>query len=262
MADARVIAQVEDNIGWLTFSNPARLNALTFAMWQQIAEHFAAFTANDAIRVVVLRGEGEKAFISGADISQFESKRGTVDAREVYNKATVAAAAAIQNCPVPTIAMIHGYCIGGGLGVALGCDLRIAAANARFAIPAAKLGLGYDYTGVKRLVDVVGPAFAKEIFYTARQFDAEEARAMGLVNRVVDAGALEGFVRDYANTIAANAPLTIKAAKLAVGAAVAGTEPANLADVRAAVATCFESEDYKEGRRAFTEKRKPQFRGS
>ncbi|MGE5146411.1 MAG: enoyl-CoA hydratase [Candidatus Eiseniibacteriota bacterium] len=262
MSDARVTARVEDHTGWLTFSNPARLNALTFEMWQQISEHFAAFAANDAVRVVVLRGDGDKAFISGADISQFESKRGTKDARDVYNQATYAASAAIQNCPVPTIAMINGYCIGGGLGVALGCDLRIAASNARFAIPAAKLGLGYDYVGVKRLVDVVGPSFAKEIFYTARQFDAEEARVMGLVNRVVAVDALEGYVRDYANTIAANAPLTIKAAKLAVNAAIAGTEPANLAEVRGAVGACFESEDYKEGRRAFTEKRKPKFRGA
>lgn len=258
---SELIVEKDGPIGRLTFANEARLNAVTFEMWSAIPPAMADFAADPTIKVIVLRGAGEKAFVSGADISQFEAKRGSADAIAIYNAATFAANDALVGSLKPTIAMIQGYCIGGGLGIALNCDIRVAAENARFAIPAAKLGLGYQYGGVKRLVDVVGPAYAKEIFFTARQFDAQEALRMGLVNRVAPLADLAALVGDMAARIGANAPLTIHAAKLAIDAVCADADGKSVAAVDAAVATCFGSEDYKEGRRAFAEKRAPRFLG-
>jgi enoyl-CoA hydratase/carnithine racemase len=257
----RMIARREDGIGWLVFNQPEKLNAVSYDMWVAVPKIIAAFEADPDVRVIVLTGAGEKAFVSGADISEFEQKRGTADAIKVYNEAGDRANAALINATKPTIAMIRGYCIGGGLGLALTVDLRICGDTSTFAVPAARLGLGYAYAGIKRLVDVVGPSFAKEIFYTARHFTAEEARIMGLVNRVLPVADLESYVRKYAATIAGNAPLTIKAAKMAINAAVKDPDKRDLASVQAAVDACFASEDYREGRTAFMEKRKPAFRG-
>jgi len=170
--------------------------------------------------------------------------------------------AGIQQFPKPTIALIRGYCIGGGVGLAVCCDLRICSDNSRFAVPAAKLGLGYSYAGLRRLIDVVGPAFAREIFFTARQFDAEEARHMGLINRVVPEPELEAYVKNYAETIAANAPLTVKAVKYIVGEAMKDESARDLVRCAELVEQCFASKDFIEGRRAFMEKRKPAFTGS
>jgi enoyl-CoA hydratase len=261
MSEPKMIASKQGATGWLVFSNPERLNAVSFEMWQAIPACIADFVEDPEIRVVVLRGDGDKAFVSGADISQFENKRGTSDAIAEYDRATHRANAAILACPKPTVAMIQGYCIGGGLGIALCCDLRFAATNSRFAIPAARLGLGYKYDGVKRLVDVVGPSFAREIFYTARQFDAGEAMAMRLINRCFEAAELADAVHGLCERIGSNAPLTMRAAKLAVEAALSDAAANDRAAVDAAVNACFASEDYKEGRRAFVEKRKPRFSG-
>jgi len=261
MGESGLQIQKDGAIGWLTFSNPAKLNAMTFAMWQGLPAAIAAFEADPAIRVVVLRGAGTKAFVSGADISEFEEKRGTADAVEAYNAAGDAASAAIEACGKPTLAMIHGYCIGGGLGLALTCDLRFADEDASFAIPAAKLGLGYRYDGIERLVRVVGPSHAKDILYSARRLPVAEARAMGLVNAVLPATELEREVRAYGDRIARNAPLTIAAAKSAIDAAVAPPDAGRRAAVDRAVAACFASEDYREGRLAFREKRAPRFQG-
>jgi enoyl-CoA hydratase len=257
----RMIARKEDGIGWMIFNQPDKLNAVSYDMWVAVPKIIADYEADPAVRVIVLAGAGEKAFVSGADISEFEQKRGTADAIKVYNEAGDQANAALIGATKPTIAMIRGYCIGGGLGIALTTDLRICGDTSTFAVPAAKLGLGYAYSGIKRLVDVVGPSFAKEIFYTARQFTAEEARVMGLVNRIVPVAELEPYVRKYAATIAANAPLTIKAAKMAINAATRDPDKRDLAAVQAAVDGCFASADYKEGRTAFMEKRKPAFTG-
>jgi enoyl-CoA hydratase/carnithine racemase len=258
----RMIARKADGIGWLIFNQPEKLNAVSYDMWVAVPKIISAFEADPEVRVIVMTGAGEKAFVSGADISEFEQKRGTADAIKVYNEAGDRANAALINATKPTIAMIRGYCIGGGLGLALTADLRICGDTSTFAVPAARLGLGYAYAGIKRLVDVVGPSFAKEIFYTARQFTAEEARIMGLVNRVLAVADVESYVRKYAATIAGNAPLTIKAAKMAINAATKDPDKRDLATVQTAVDACFASDDYREGRTAFMEKRKPAFKGS
>jgi enoyl-CoA hydratase/carnithine racemase len=200
--------------------------------------------------------------VSGADISKFESERASQEAVARYNVSVEKSYSSIHDFPKPTIAMIRGYCIGGGLGLAVSCDLRICSEGSRFAVPAAKLGLGYAYPGLKRLVDVVGPAFAKEIFFTARQFDAAEAREMGLVNRVVPDAELERYVKDYADTIAGNAPLTVNSVKFIVGEVMKDESDRDMQRCDELVAQCFASRDYVEGRTAFMEKRKPVFTGS
>jgi enoyl-CoA hydratase len=252
----------DGNVGYVIFNNPERRNAVSLDMWEATARMLDGFDKDNEIRVVVLTGAGDKAFVSGADISRFEDERSNEEAIVRYNQAVERANAAVYNYPKPTIAMIRGYCIGGGVGLALCCDLRICSDDSRFGVPAAKLGLGYPFQGLKKLVDVVGPSFAKEIFYTARQFDAEEARIMGLVNRVVPAAELEAYVKTYAQTIADNAPLTIATTKFTIGEVVKEESKRNLEKCAAMVKQCFESNDYTEGRRAFMEKRKPVFTGT
>ena len=258
----KMLSRKEGGVGIVTFNNPERHNAVSLEMWEATTSMLNGFASDNDIRVVVLTGAGGKAFVSGADISKFGSERATIEAVRAYNTKTDATYASIAEFPKPTIAMINGYCIGGGLGLATCCDLRICSDNSRFAVPAAKLGLGYGYTGLKRLVDVVGPSFAKEIFYTARQFDAEEARVMGLVNRVVPAAELETYVKGITDMISANAPLTIKAVKVTVGEIMKDESKKNIARSAEMVEQCFASRDYTEGRTAFMEKRKPVFTGT
>ena len=257
----KMIAEKNGAIGWITFNNPERRNAVSMAMWEALGDIVADYAADAAIRVVVLKGAGDKAFVSGADISEFEEKRSSPETTKAYHEVSAWSNEALRHLGKPTIAMIRGFCVGGGVSVALGCDLRIASDDSRFGVPAAKLGLGYEYDGVKRLVDVVGPAFAKEIFYTARLFSAEEARVMGLVNRVLPAAELETFVRETAASIAANAPLTVGSIKTLVGEAVKDETARNMSLCQQVVDRCFASEDYVEGRTAFMQKRKPVFKG-
>jgi enoyl-CoA hydratase len=258
----KMLSKKEGNVGYVIFNNPERHNAVSLEMWARTAEILEGFRNDGDVRVVVITGAGGKSFVSGADISRFESERATLDATKIYNAKVSAANESIYEFPKPTIAMIKGYCIGGGLGLAVCCDLRICSDNSKFGIPAAKLGLGYAYPGVKRLVNLVGPSFAKEIFYTARQFDAEEARMMGLVNRVVPVAELEAYVQTYADTIAGNAPLTVKAEKFIINETVRDESQRNMARCAELVEACFTSNDYVEGRRAFMEKRKPKFTGT
>ena len=257
----KVLAEKAGGVGRLTFNNPERRNAVSLEMWQAVEAILDDFARDDAVRVVVLTGAGGKAFVSGADISRFEDERASEEAVRHYNETTERVYAGLQAFAKPTIAKIRGYCIGGGTALAVCCDLRICDEGARFAIPAARLGLGYRYGGLKRLVDVVGPAFAKEILFTARQFGAAEAAAMGLVNRVVPEAELDAFVQDYADTIAGNAPLTVAAAKVVIGEMTKDPGERDLERADRMVAACFASEDYVEGRRAFMEKRKPAFTG-
>ena len=257
----RMIAEKTGAIGWMIFNNPERLNAVSLDMWQAVPEIVAAFDADPDIRVIVLKGAGDKAFVAGADISQFGESRSSAEGIEAYENATTRAFDAIAEAQKPTIAMIDGYCIGGGLGIALSCDLRFAAEHSTFSIPAAKLGLAYAASGTGRLVHVVGPAFAKEIFFTARRFTTGEALAMGLVNRVTAPGELEAFTRDTCATIAENAPLTVATAKEVVDEFTKAPGNFDAAKCDALIARCFASDDYKEGRAAFMEKRKPKFKG-
>lgn len=260
-ASDKLIAEKDGAIGWLTFNNPGRRNALNYAMWDGIAPIIEDFANDPEIRVVVLKGAGGAAFCAGADISEFETARSTPDQVAHYDAAGDRASASIQGIGKPTIAMIGGFCVGGGMGLALDCDLRIAGESARFAIPAAKLGIGYDHLGVGRLVDIVGPSFAKAIFFTGGQFPAHEAHAMGLVNKVTDDDALEAEVRGYCEAIAANAPLSHHCIKTTIDELSVRDRAPDFERCEALVARCFESEDYVEGRRAFLEKRKPVFRG-
>jgi enoyl-CoA hydratase/carnithine racemase len=257
----KMLARKDGRVGYVIFNNPERHNAVSLEMWAATSRILDDFARDDEVRVVVLTGAGGKAFVSGADISKFESERATLEAARHYGATVEKAYAGVQEFPKPTIAMIRGYCIGGGVGLAVCCDLRICSDNSRFAVPAAKLGLGYSYAGLRRLIDVVGPGFAREVFFTARQFDAEDARLMGLVNRVVPQIELEGYVKDYAETIAANAPLTVKAVKFIVGEVMKDESKRDLARCAEMVEQCFASNDFIEGRRAFMEKRKPAFTG-
>lgn len=257
----KMIAEKEGGIGWMTFNNPQRRNATSFEMWAAIPHILEDFSRDDSVRVVVMKGAGGKAFVSGADISEFSEKRSTPEQIEAYAANSHKAHEAMNNLEKPLIAMIQGFCIGGGMAVALGADFRIASDNSTFAVPAAKLGLGYGYDGIKVLMDLVGPAYAREIFFTARQFTAEEALRMHLINKAVPEAQLESTVREYAATIAANAPLTIKAAKAAVREGLRPEKERDLAKIETMVKACFDSKDYIEGRTAFMEKRKPAFAG-
>jgi len=256
----KILSHKQGAVGTITFNNPARHNAVSLEMWQATIAVLEAYAADDEVRVVVMTGAGGKAFVSGADISKFESERATKEAVEKYNATSARLHDILDGFAKPVIAKVRGYCIGGGLGLALSCDLRICTENSKFGVPAAKLGLGYAYGGTKRLVDTVGIAFAKEIFFTAKQFTAREAYEMGLVNRVVAEADLDAVVQDYAETIARNAPLTVKTAKFTIKQTVAPTP--DLERCGEMVKECFASNDYIEGRRAFMEKRKPQFTGT
>lgn len=258
----KMLSRKEGGIGWMVFNNPERRNALSVEMQEAIPAILGDFARDDAVRVVVMTGAGDRAFVSGADISEFEQRRASPDAIADYDRIAAAASRAYTTLDKPLIAMIRGYCMGGGLLTAMRADLRIAADDAQFGVPAARLGLGYGYGGVKALVDLVGPSHTREILLTGRRFDAADAMRMGLVNRVVPADALEDAVRELAGVIAANAPLTIRAIRHAVDAALRDESRRDLSAIEEMVAACFASEDYKEGRRAFLEKRPPRFQGA
>jgi enoyl-CoA hydratase/carnithine racemase len=258
----KIISRRDGGTGHVVFNNPEKRNAVSLDMWQAVDEALEGFADDDDIRVVVLSGAGDKAFVSGADISKFADERSGAEAVAHYNATTARIYGKLHAFAKPTIAQITGSCVGGGVALAVCCDLRICGESSRFAIPAAKLGLGYGFAGLERLVNLIGPAFAKEMFFTARLFSAAEAYEMGLVNRVVPDERVESFVADYAETITSNAPLTVGAVKAIVGEVLKDREARDLAMCEELVKRCFASHDYIEGRQAFLEKRKPQFIGA
>lgn len=258
---AELIMRREGAVGWIVFSNPARFNALTYDMWKGLPQALAAFDADSEIRVVVLAGDGDKAFVSGADVSQFDEARGTEDARAAYNRTVEEAYVAPVLCAKPVVAKIRGICMGGGLGLAAACDVRFAADDAVFRMPAARLGLGYSYTGMRRFVQVLGAANTADIFFSARKFDAQEALRMGLVSRVIPAAGLDREVAAYCALVAENAPLSLIAAKAAIREVLKDANARDLPALQKAIDACWASEDYREGRAAFMEKRKAEFKG-
>lgn len=250
---------IESHVATVVLANEGRYNAMSLSMWRQLAEVLAQLRADNAVRVLVLRGQGDRAFVSGADISEFDSQRSSSDGVAAYDAAVDQAQSGLAEFPRPVIAAISGICYGGGLGLALACDLRFAAPTARFRMPAARLGLGYALNGIQRMVDVMGAPNASELFYTAKVCDAQEAFRIGLVNAVHDD--CFAHASRTAAQIAANAPLTVAAAKMALQTVLAGRQQARVDAVAQAVRLCFQSEDYAEGRKAFAEKRAPDFKG-
>jgi len=260
-APGRVYADTRDGIADIFLDNPSRYNAMSLAMWRELARLAADAAHDPAVRVLVLQGAGDKAFVSGADISEFGQVRDNPEQTRIYAEAVRAAQQALSACDKPVIAHIQGVCMGGGMGLALACDLRYCADDARFRMPAARLGLGYDLDGVQRMKDVLGAARTADLFFTARIFDGREAARIGLAHQSFAADALRGEVRRVAGEIALNAPLTLKAAKLSLRHLLGDPAVRDAGVVNAAVQACFDSSDYREGRAAFAEKRPPRFRG-
>ncbi len=263
MTEATDILLVErqDEIAWLTINRPQAHNALNAQLWRELAETVTALGSDPAVRVVVIRGAGERAFISGADISEFDEIRNDAEAARGYDELSEATWSALESVGKPVLAMVNGLCYGGGVSIAASCDIRFAARSARFAIPALRLGLAYPLAAIERLVRLVGTAAASDLLLSGRAVGADEARAIGLVQHVADDAELENAVRAAAEQIATGAPLTLAAHKLAIREVVESGRPRDLEALDAALRRCFGSEDYREGVRAFAEKRAPRFTG-
>ena len=249
-------------VGWIVLDRPERRNAINGEMWRGIASAIARFDADPEIRSIAFRGAGIEAFSAGADISEFETKRADAATAVEYEDRVEALLRAIQESPKPSVAMIYGYCLGGGVEIALACDLRYCAASAQFGVPAARLGLAYNVEGHKRLLETVGHARAREIMFLGRRYHAEEAMTMGLVHRVLPVDELESYVEGVLTELCENAPLAIANTKVIIEEYVKSSGAPDAARMHAAIERCARSADYAEGRRAFMEKRKPRFRGS
>jgi enoyl-CoA hydratase/carnithine racemase len=260
-ADGKILQHVHDGIGVITFNNPGKRNAMSLDMWEGLGQSLIELRDDPDVRVVILTGAGDKAFVSGADISQFEKTRHNAEASEEYSKRSAAQRALLADYPKPTIACIRGFCLGGGMQVAMLADIRLASDNSQFGIPAARLGIAYGYDGLRNLVSLVGPSWARLIMYTGMRIDAAEALRIGLVDRVLPDAALWEATLEVARTIANNAPLAVKAAKITIAQVLKDPAARDFDAIKNIGTACMDSEDFREGRRAFMEKRKPVFKG-
>jgi enoyl-CoA hydratase len=260
-ADGKILQSAADGVGIITFNNPEKRNAMSLDMWEGLGHALIELRDNPDIRVVILTGAGDKAFVSGADISQFEKTRHNAEASEEYSRRSAAQRALLADYPKPVIACIRGFCLGGGMQVAMAADIRIASDNSQFGIPAAKLGIAYGYDGLKNLVSLVGPSWARLLMYTGMRIAAAEAVRIGLVDRVVADAELWNATSEIAHTISGNAPLAIKAAKITIAQVLKDPGDRDMGAIKQIGTDCMDSEDFREGRRAFMEKRKPQFHG-
>ena len=256
-----ILVQQDGPVATVVFNRPAMRNAISLAMWTEIARVTEGLGKDDAVRAIVYRGAGTVAFASGADISEFKEQRKDTDSALHYNAQTAAAYMTIRECPKPTVAMVFGFCMGGAMAVAMACDLRFAAEGAKFGIPAARLSIIYGADSVGQLVELVGPAYAKDILYSGRTVEDREALAMGFIQRLVPAGELERYTHDYLRKVADNAPLSVRGAKATIEAYLLGLTEERRNRLRNLAIEATESEDYKEGTRAFLEKRVPRFQG-
>ena len=260
-ADGKILQSVTDGVGVITFNNPAKRNAMSLDMWEGLGSALIELRDNDDVRVVIMVGAGDKAFVSGADISQFEKVRHNAAASEEYSKKSEAQRALLANYPKPIIACIRGFCLGGGMQVAMAADIRIASDNSQFGIPAAKLGIAYGYDGLRHLVSLVGPSWARLIMYTGMKIGSAEALRIGLVDRVSPDAELWDATVEIARTISGNAPLAIKAAKITIAQVVKDPDKRDMNAIKQVGTDCMDSADFREGRQAFMEKRKPKFTG-
>src|ERR1700754_2329034 len=260
-ADGKILKAITEGVGVVTFNNPEKRNAMSLEMWEGLGQALTELRDDPDVRVVVLVGAGDKAFVSGADISQFEKTRHNAEASEEYSKRSEAQRALLGNYPKPTIACIRGFCLGGGMQVAMLADIRIAAEDSQFGIPAAKLGIAYGYDGLRNLVSLVGPSWARLLMYTGMRIDSKEALRIGLVDRVIPTDELLGETMELATTIATNAPLAVKAAKITIAEVLKDPADRDMDAIKQIGIDCMNSEDFREGRQAFMEKRKPQFKG-
>src|ERR1700674_2073805 len=260
-ADGKILQNIADGVGVITFNNPEKRNAMSLDMWEGLGHALVELRDDPGVRVVILIGAGDKAFVSGADIRQHDKRRHNAEASEEYSKKSAAQRALLADYPKPIIACIRGFCLGGGMQVAMLADIRIAAENSQFGIPAAKLGIAYGYDGLKHLVSLVGPSWARLLMYTGMRIDSTEALRIGLVDRVVADAELWNAATDIARIISGNAPLAIKAAKITIAQVLKDPDQRDMDAIKQIGTDCMDSEDFREGRRAFMEKRKPQFRG-
>jgi len=260
-ADGKILQSAAEGVGIITFNNPEKRNAMSLEMWEGLGNALIELRDHPDVRVVVLVGAGDKAFVSGADISQFEKTRHNAAASEEYSKRSAAQRALLADYPKPTIACIRGFCLGGGMQVAMLTDIRMASDNSQFGIPAAKLGIAYGYDGLKNLVSLVGPSWARLIMYTGMRIDSAEALRIGLVDRVLPDTELWAATMEIARTISGNAPLAIKAAKITIAQVLKDSDKRDMNAIKDIGTACMDSEDFREGRQAFMEKRKPQFKG-
>ena len=260
-ADGKILKSTTDGVGIITFNNPEKRNAMSIEMWDGLGAALIELREDDNVRVVILTGAGDKAFMSGADISQFEKNRRDAKANEEYNRKSDAQRALLAEYPKPTISCIRGFCLGGGMQIAMLTDMRFAAVDSQFGIPAAKLGIAYGFEGLRHLVSLVGPSWARLILYTGMRIDSAEALRIGLVDRVMVNDKLWDETLEIARTISGNAPLAVKAAKITIAQVLKDKDERDMGAIKAISTACMDSEDFREGRQAFMEKRKPQFKG-